>query len=86
MSRNREAPGRALTAKSQSARPGAAGRRILCLGSAFQGVFKVAQPVAATLDVEDMCAAEQPMEDGLSQSSVRAAEKALHGHSSSITV
>ena len=53
-----------LRGVAQRSGPGAAGRRMLCFGSAFKGVFKVAQPVAATLDVEDMCAVEQPIEDG----------------------
>jgi hypothetical protein len=36
-------------------------------GSALQGVLEVAQPVAAALDLEDMGAVEQPVEDSRGQ-------------------
>ncbi len=59
---HRSGPGRALTATSQSARPGSR--------SALQGVLKVAEPVASTLDVQDVGVVAQPVEEGRGQNLV----------------
>ncbi len=58
------APGRALATQSQSARPGAAGRFAVRGRSAPESFLEVAQAIAAALDVEDVRAVQQAIENG----------------------